>query len=242
MKSIGKYSLFLLGMFYNRLKWKIYVQQWVDECVNIGVRSVFMITVVSIFMGAVTCLQISYNLFSPLIDKFYVGVFLRSMVIIELSPTVMALLFAGKVGSKIASQLGSMRITEQIDAIEIMGINSSSYLVLPKIIASISMYPLLVILSGFVAIFSGYLVARFVLPMAVADYVYGIRYLFNPYTIKFALYKAITFAFLVSSIAGYKGFYVLGGAVAVGKASTDAVTDSCIAILAADYVLTQLLL
>lgn len=242
MKSIGKYSLFLFAMFQNRLKGKIYVQQWIEECVDIGVRSVFIITVVSLFMGAVTCIQISYNLLSPLLGKFLVGFGVRNMVILELSPTVMAVIFAGKVGSNITSQLGSMRITEQIDAIEIMGVNASSYLVLPKIVASICMYPLLVILSGFLAIFSGYLVAKFVLPIAAEDYLYGVRHMFDPYTVKFALYKAVTFAFLVSSIAGYKGFYVSGGAVAVGKASTEAVTHSCIAILAADYVLTQLLL
>jgi phospholipid/cholesterol/gamma-HCH transport system permease protein len=138
--------------------------------------------------------------------------------------------------------LGSMRITEQIDALEVMGINPTTYLVLPKIVASICMYPLLVILSGFLAIFSGYLAAKYILSMAAEDYVYGIRYLFDPYTIRFAIYKALAFAFLVSSIAAYKGFYVFGGAVAVGQASTQAVTNSCIAILAADYVLTQLLL
>jgi phospholipid/cholesterol/gamma-HCH transport system permease protein len=242
MKSIGKFSLFLLAMFYNRLKWRIYLQKWTEECVDIGFRSIFIIAVVSLFMGAVTCIQISHNLFSPLAGKFLLGFGVRNMIILELSPTVMALIFAGKIGSNITSQLGSMRITEQIDAIEIMGINASTYLVLPKIIASICMYPLLVILSGCLAIFSGYLVAKFVLPISAEEYLYGIRYLFDPYTIKFAIYKSVTFAFLVSAIAGYKGFYVLGGAVAVGKASTEAVTNSCIAILAADYVLTQLLL
>ena len=135
-----------------------------------------------------------------------------------------------------------MRITEQIDALEVMGINPTTYLVLPKILASILMYPLLVILSGTLSIYSGYLAAKFVLPMAAEDYIYGIRLMFEPYTIQFAIYKSLAFAFLVSSIAAYKGFYVFGGAVAVGRASTEAVTNSCIAILAADYVLTQLLL
>lgn len=241
MKSIGKYSLFLFSMFQNWLKGKIYVQQWIEECVDIGVRSVFIITVVSILVGACTCIQINANMHSPLASKFLVGFAVRSMVIEELSPTVMALIFAGKVGSNITSQLGSMRITEQIDAIEIMGVNASSYLVLPKIVASLCMYPLLVILSGCLAIFGGYLAARFILPIAAEDYLYGVRYMFETYAVKVALYKAVTFAFLVSSIASYKGFYVSGGAVAVGKASTEAVNNSCIAILAADYVLTQLL-
>lgn len=242
MQSIGKFCLFLLSMFSNRVKWKIYFQQWIEECIDIGVRSIIIVSIVSIFIGAVTCIQISYNLQSPLAGKFLVGFGVRNMVILELAPTVMAIIFAGKVGSNIASQLGSMRITEQIDALEVMGINPTTYLVLPKIVASICMYPLLVILSGSLSIFSGYLVAKFILPIAAEDYIYGIRYMFDPYTIWFAIFKSLAFAFLVTSIAAYKGFYVFGGAVAVGQASTQAVTNSCIAILAADYMLTQLLL
>ena len=242
MKSLGKYCLFLCSMFSNRVAWKTYFQQTIDECINIGICSITIVSIVSIFIGAVTCIQISYNLKSPFAQDFLVGFGVRNMVILELAPTVMAIIFAGKVGSNIASQLGSMRITEQIDALEVMGINPTTYLVLPKIIASIFMYPLLVILSGSLAIYSGYLAAKFVLTMAAEDYIYGIRFMFEPYTIQFAIYKSIAFAFLVSSIASYKGFYVFRGAVAVGQASTEAVTNSCIAILAADYVLTQLLL
>ena len=242
MKGVGKYSLFLRSMFSNRVKWKTYLKQTLGECIDIGIRSIMIVSIVSIFIGAVTCIQISYNLQSPLAQDFLIGLGVRNMVILELSPTVMAIIFAGKVGSNIASQLGSMRITEQIDALEVMGINPTTYLVLPKIIASVFMYPLLVILSGSLAIYSGYLTAKFILPMAPEDYIYGIRYMFDPYTIEFAIYKSLAFAFLVSSIASYKGFYVFGGAVAVGQASTQAVTNSCIAILAADYVLTQLLL
>jgi phospholipid/cholesterol/gamma-HCH transport system permease protein len=166
------------------------------------------------------------------------------MVILELSPTVISIIFAGKIGSNIAGQLGSMRITEQIAALEVMGINSTAYLALPKIIASTFMFPLLIVLSGALSLYSGYLAARFVLGMAVEQYTYGLQFLFDPYTIRFAIYKSLAFAFLISSIASYKGFYVssAGGAAAVGKASTEAVTNSCIAILAADYVLTELLL
>ena len=242
MKGIGRYCIFLRSMFSNRIAWKIYFQQIVDECIDVGIGSIIIVSIVSVFMGAVTCIQISYNLESPLAQDFLVGFGVRNMVILELSPTIMAIIFAGKVGSNIASQLGSMRITEQIDALEVMGINPTTYLVLPKIIASVIMYPLLVILSGFLAIYSGYLAAKFVLAMASAEYVHGLRFLFEPYTIQFAIYKSLVFAFLVSSIACYKGFFVFGGAVAVGQASTQAVTNSCIAILVADYILTQLLL
>jgi phospholipid/cholesterol/gamma-HCH transport system permease protein len=229
-------------MFMNRVSLKTYVQQTLEECIDIGIKSIVIITIVSVFMGAVTGIQIHHNLQSPFAQDFLVGYGVRNMVLLELAPTVMAIIFAGKVGSNIASQIGSMRISEQIDALEIMGINPTTYLVLPKVVASIFTYPLLVILSGFLSIYSGYLATTLILSIAPDDYIYGLRFMFDPFLVRFALYKAVAFAFLVSSIASYKGYYVFGGAVAVGQASTNAVTNSCIAILGADYVLTQLLL
>lgn len=244
IKSVGKYCLFLRANTSNMLNWKVYLHRTLDECVEIGINSLTIVTIVSIFIGAVSCIQISYNLVSPLAPRYLIGYGVRNMVILELSPTIMSIIFAGKIGSNIAGQLGSMKITEQISALEVMGVNATSYLVLPKILASIMMYPLLVILSGTIALYSGYLAAKYVVSISAEQYTYGLKYMFDPYTIKFALYKSLAFAFLVSSISAYKGFYVLsaGGAMAVGKASTEAVTNSCIAILAADYVLTQLLL
>ena len=154
----------------------------------------------------------------------------------------MAIVFAGRVGSSIAGQLGSMRISEQIDALEILGMNTTSYLVLPKVIASIITYPFLVIISASLAIYGGYIVAVYVVSVAPKDYIYGLIHAFDPYSVYFALCKSVVYAFLVTSISAYRGFYISGGAVAVGKASTRAVTDSCIAILLADYILSQLLL
>jgi phospholipid/cholesterol/gamma-HCH transport system permease protein len=242
MTGIGKYIIFLRSMFMNRVSFKTYLSQTLDECIAIGVNSVVIITIVSIFMGAVAGIQITYNLKSPFAENFLVGYGVRNMVLLELAPTVMAIIFAGKVGSNIASQIGSMRISEQIDALEIMGINPTTYLVLPKIIASLFTYPLLVILAEFVAIYSGYLATTLILAIPPEAYIDGLQFMFDPFTVYFSLYKAITFAFLVSSIASYKGYYVFGGAFAVGQASTEAVTNSCIAILGEDYVLTQLLL
>lgn len=198
--------------------------------------------IVSTFIGAVTTLQLRYNIDSPFSPDFLIGFGIRNMVVLELAPTMMAIIFAGRVGSSIASQLGSMRISEQIDALEIMGVNAATYLVLPKILASILMYPLLVIITSFLAIYSGYLAASWILSIAPADYIYGLQFMFESYIVRLAFCKSLVFAFLTTSIASYKGFYVLGGAVAVGQASTNAVTNSCIAILGADYVLTQLLL
>jgi len=157
MKSIGKYFIFLGSLFVNRESFRTYVNLIIDESVLLGVSSIFIVAIVSTFMGAVTAVQTAYNLVSPLIQDYIIGTLVRDMTVQELAPTVISLVFAGKVGSSISSGLGTMRITEQIDALEVMGINSASYLVLPKIIASIIMYPLLVILAMFLSIYGGYI-------------------------------------------------------------------------------------
>ena len=244
IKSIGQYFMFLGSMFKHRVGFKTYFQRIMTECIDVGIHSLTIVSIVSIFIGAVSCIQISYNLVSPFVPRYIIGYGVRNMIILELSPTIISIILAGKVGSNIAGQLASMRITEQISALEVMGINPSTYLVLPKILACVLMYPLLVILSGTLALYSGYLAARFILNMDVSQYVYGIQFMFDPYAVQFAIYKTFAFSFLISSIAAYKGFFVFGagGAVAIGKASTEAVTNSCSAVLAADYILTQLLL
>jgi phospholipid/cholesterol/gamma-HCH transport system permease protein len=229
-------------MFVNREGMRTYVRQTLEECVAVGINSIVLVAVVSIFTGAVASIQIYHTLASPLLGDFLVGYGVREMTILETAPTVMAIVFAGRVGSSIASQLGSMRISEQIDALEILGINTTSYLVLPKILASMLTYPLLVIVSAFLAVYSGCIAAEFVVSVAPEDYIRGLRYMFDPASLYFAICKSLVYAFLLSSISAYRGFYITGGAVAVGQASTRAVTDSCIAILLADYVLTQLLL
>lgn len=242
MKSIGKYFMFLGSLFVNRESFRTYLKLIIDESVLLGVDSILIVVIVSTFMGAVTAVQTAYNLVSPLIQDYIIGTLVRDMTVQELAPTVIAIVFAGKVGSSISSGLGTMRITEQIDALEVMGINSSSYLVLPKIIAAVIMYPLLVILAMFLSIYGGYLAGTLTGIITEQEYIYGIRADFNPYTIKFAMIKSVVFAFLISSISAYKGFYTKGGALEVGISSTSAVTNSCIAILLADYLLAQLLL
>lgn len=197
---------------------------------------------VSTFMGAVTTIQTAANLISPFVPRFVIAQVVREMTVLELAPTIMAIIYAGKVGSSMSGGLGTMRITEQIDALEVMGINSSSYLVLPKIIASIMMYPLLVIVSAVCAIIGGYIVGNLTGSLTSTEYIYGIRYGFNQYFITFALIKSFVFAFLISSISSYKGYYTQGGALEVGIASTSAVTTSIMAVLLADYFLAYLLL
>jgi len=193
-------------------------------------------------MGAVSTVQTAYNLVSPLIPDRVIGLVVRDLTILELAPTITAIIFAGKVGSSIAGNLGTMRITEQIDALEVMGINSVSYLVLPKIVATLIMYPFLVILAGALAIGGGYLAAELADALPVAEYYQGLKMNFNEFSVTFALIKSLVFGFLVSSIAAYMGYYTKGGALEVGQSSTRAVTVSCIAILLSDFILAQLLL
>jgi phospholipid/cholesterol/gamma-HCH transport system permease protein len=242
LKEIGKYFMFLGNLFVNRESFKTHYKLVMDECLLIGVDSILLFVLVSTFIGAVSTVQTAFNLVAPYIPKYVISQVVREMTVLELAPTVMAIVYAGKVGSSMSGNLGTMRITEQIDALEVMGINSINYLVLPKIVASLLMYPMLVIVSGVCALTGGYLVGVITGILAPTEYIYGIRYLFNEFTVTFALIKAITFGFLVASISSYKGYYTTGGALEVGISSTKAVTTSVIAILLADYVLAQLLL
>jgi len=242
MKGIGKYFIFLGQLFVKRERFKTYVKLVFDECVLIGIDSLVIVTIISTFIGAVTCIQTAYNLVSPLIPDYIISLVVRDMTLLELSPTITALVFAGKVGSNIAGELGTMRISEQIDALEVMGINSASFLALPKVVASLITYPMLVIIAAFLSLLGGYLAGTFTGVITPEEYVYGIRADFNAFNVTFALIKSLVFAFLVSSISSYKGYYTVGGALEVGQASTSAVTNSCIAILAADYLLAELLL
>jgi phospholipid/cholesterol/gamma-HCH transport system permease protein len=242
MKGFGKYMIFLGSLFVRRETFKTYYTLTLEECVQIGVKSILLFVLVSTFIGAVTTLQTGANLVSPFVPRFIISNVVREMTILELAPTIMAIIYAGKVGSSMSGGLGTMRITEQIDALEVMGINAASYLVLPKIVASILMYPLLVIVSGICALFGGYLVGTLTGLLTPTEYIYGIRYSFNEFFITFAMVKSFVFAFLIASISSFKGYYTQGGALEVGIASTEAVTTSIIALLLADYFLAYLML
>lgn len=240
--QLGKYFTFLRSLFSNREKFNVYANRVVDECILIGIDSIFIVVIVSSFIGAVTAVQTAYNLVSPLIPTYVIGLIVRDMTVLELAPTITCVVLSGKVGSNIAGGLGTMRITEQVDALEVMGINAASYLVLPKIVASVMVFPMLVILAGFLSIFGGYLSGTLTGVITPQEYIYGIRADFNQYNVTFALIKSVVFAFLISSISSFQGFYTRGGALEVGKSSTNAVTNSCIAVLLADFILAQLLL
>jgi len=242
IKEIGKYFMFLGNLFTNRETFKTYYKLVLEECISIGLGSLFLVALVSTFMGAVTTVQTAYNMVSDFIPNYVISQVVREMIVLELAPTIIAVIYAGKVGSSMAGGLGTMRITEQIDALEVMGINSISYLVLPKVIASIMMYPLLVIIAGVCGMLGGYLAGTLTGIITPTDYVYGLRSSYNEFTVIFALIKSVVFAFLVASISSYKGYYTQGGALEVGVSTTQAVTTSVIAVLIADYLLAQLLL
>jgi phospholipid/cholesterol/gamma-HCH transport system permease protein len=242
MKEFGQYVMFIHSLVVRRETFKTYYKLTLEECMQIGVKSISLIALVSFFMGAVTTVQTAYNMVSPLIPRFVISQVVREMTLLELAPTIIAVIYAGKVGSSMASGLGTMRITEQIDALEVMGINSASYLVLPKVVASLLMYPLLVIVAAVSSLVGGYLVGTITGVITGTDYVYGLRFTFNDYSITIALIKAFVFAFLISSISSFKGYFTHGGALEVGIASTAAVTTSVIAVLLSDYLLVQILL
>jgi len=239
---IGNYIQLLKKVFSRPEKIGIYRKRIMAEMWNLGYTSIIIVFIISIFIGAVICIQMALNLESPFIPKDLIGYATREIIVLEFSSTIVALILAGKVGSSIASEIGTMRITEQIDALEIMGVNSASYLILPKIISSIIFFPFLTILSMGVGIGGGYLVAAFTDIMELKDFMIGIRYALNDFYFVYALIKAAVYAFLITSIAGFYGYYAHGSSLEVGRASTNAVVTGCIAILASDLILTQLLL
>lgn len=221
---------------------KVYIKQISHELVNVGFNSVGIVVIISVFMGAVITLQTAYNLENPLIPVYLIGLGTRDSMILEFSSTVVGLVLAGKVGSNIASEIGTMRVTEQIDALEIMGINSASYLILPKVIAAVFFNPFLTIISIFVGIFGGWAAGTLTGAVSSASYIYGIQYAFVPFYVVYALIKTVVFAFIIVTISAYEGYYCSGGALEVGRASTRAVVYSSLVILLFNVILTQLLL
>jgi phospholipid/cholesterol/gamma-HCH transport system permease protein len=239
---LGTYLLMLKGMFTKPENWRMYWKEFMHQSVEIGVGALPIVVIISIFLGAVTTVQTAYQLVSPLVPLSTISQIVRDSMILELSPTVVSIVLAGVVGSKIASELGNMRISEQIDALEIMGINTKSYLIMPKILASLLVIPCLIVISAVLGIWGGRVAGSMSGILATDIFDLGLRKNLNIYNINFALYKSYTFAFIISSISAYYGYNVKGGALEIGRASTSAVVVSCILILVADYGLAALLL
>ena len=241
-ENIGKYILFLRRVVSRPEKGRLFFAQIIKEIYKLGVSSVGIVVIISVFMGAVISLQTAYNLVNPLLPDYLVGYTTRESMILEFSSTIVGLILAGKVGSNIASEIGSMRVTEQIDALEIMGINSASYLIFPKIIAAVFINPFLYVLSVFVGITGGLMASYMAGTVSVPDFIYGVQVDLIPYYITYSLIKTLVFAFIITSVPSFYGYYVSGGALEVGKASTKAVVNSSILILLANLILTQILL
>ena len=219
----------------------IYFHQLVLEIEKLGINSIGIVAIISVFMGGIITLQLTYNMVSPLMPSYIIGLGNRDTLILEFSSTVLSLMLAGKVGSNIASELGSMRVTEQIDSMEIMGVNSASYLILPKIIAVVFMSPLLFIISVTCGLFGGLITGPLSGVVTVATYVTGITTMFVPFYVSFSMIKTLVFGFLIATVPAYLGYFVQGGALEVGRASTKAVVNTSILILFFDLILTQLL-
>jgi phospholipid/cholesterol/gamma-HCH transport system permease protein len=240
--DIGRYLLMIKGMFSKPENWKMYWKEFIHQCSEIGIGSLGIVVIISVFMGAVSTVQTAYQLVSPLIPPSTIAQVVRDTVILEFAPTLICIVLAGVVGSKIASELGNMRISEQIDALEIMGINTKTYLVLPKVLAAMVVIPMLVVIAGVLGIWGGRLAASMGNIIPTSTYDKGLLDEFLPFNVFFSLSKAYTFAFILSSIPAYFGYYVKGGSLEIGRASTRAVVVSCIFILIADYLLAALLL
>jgi len=242
LSEVGRYLILMKQVFRKPEKQSIYRKQLLLEMDNLGLDSLGIVAIISIFMGAVVTIQMAFNVDSPLIPLYTIGFATRKSVILEFSPTIVSLILAGKVGSRIASEIGTMRVTEQIDALEIMGINPASFLILPKIIASVIIYPFLILISMFLAIAGGWLSGSLTGLVATNDYVYGLQFQFKMFDITYAIIKTIVFAFLTASVSGYYGYYTSGGALEVGRSSTKAVVNSSIMIILFNLILTQILL
>lgn len=242
LENIGRFLLLIKSMFTRPENAKMYWREFMHQAAEIGIGSLAIVVIISVFLGAVTTVQTAYQLISPLIPKATISQITRDTIILELSPTLVCIVLAGVVGSKISSELGNMRVSEQIDAIEIMGINTKNYLVFPKLAAALLVIPALIVISITLAIWGGRVAGSLSGILSTETFDVGLRQNLNLHNITFAMYKAYTFAFIISSVSAYFGYYVKGGSFEIGRASTTAVVVSCILILVADYVLASLLL
>ena len=242
LEHIGKYFLMLQQVFSRPQRARVFKEALLREIEELGLKSLGIIAFISFFIGGVIALQTALNLDSPFIPKSLIGFAAKRSIILEFAPTFGSIILAGKVGSYITSSIGSMRVTEQIDALEVMGINSLNYLVLPKIISTLFFYPFLIILGMFLGIFGGWVAGSLSGMFSSVDYIQGLHTDFNPFLVKYAIIKTLVFAFLIATIPSYHGYFVKGGSLEVGKASTKSVVWTTVLIVIANYFLTQMML
>lgn len=242
LEHIGKYFLMLGQVFKRPQKGKVFWEMLMREMEDLGLKSLGIIMFISFFIGGVVAIQTALSVDNPLIPKYLIGFATKRSMILEFGPTFTSIILAGKVGSYIASSIGTMRVTEQIDALEVMGVNSLNYLVFPKTIATLFFYPLLVLIAMFLGIAGGWAAGLITDLFYSVDYIDGIRLEFDPYYIKYALIKTVVFAFVIATVPAYHGYYVKGGSLEVGRASTAAVVWTSVTIITLNYFLTQMLL
>lgn len=239
--TLGKYLMLMGRVFARPERFRVYFKHYVNEMAQLGINSIGIVLLISFFIGAVICIQIKLNIESPWMPRFVVGYTTREILLLEFSSSIMCLILAGKVGSNIASEIGTMRVTQQIDALDIMGINSASYLILPKILGLMTMIPILVIFSIFAGVIGAFCTAWIAGITNATDLEFGFQYSFVEWYVWCSFIKSLFFAFIIASVSAYFGYTVEGGSIAVGKASTDSVVSSSVLILFSDLILTQLL-
>ena len=239
---IGRYFVLMKRVFSRPERWRVFLRQTIREMDSMGVSSIVIVLIISMFMGAVCAIQMAYNLQNPIIPRYLIGLGTRETMLLEFSSTIVALILAGKVGSNIASELGTMRVTEQVDALEMMGVNSASYLILPKITAFVLFIPILTIFSMATGMVGGYIASFSTKGLTPHDYVVGITSLFQPFYVTYSLIKSLVFAFIIASVSSYHGYYTNGGALDGGRSSTHAVVYSSIVVLLFNVILTKLML
>lgn len=239
---IGKYFLLMTKVFTKPDKPRLFFKQVMREMFKLGFTSIPIVAIISLFIGAVIALQMALNFDSPLLPKIYIGLATREVMLLEFSSTVIALILAGKVGSNIASEIGSMRITEQIDAMEIMGLNSANYLILPKVVALVIFNPFLAAMSNVIGMIGGALLVAITQVIRLADYINGIQFVFNEFYVYYGIIKMAVFSIIITTIPAFYGYYATGGSLGVGQSSTRSIVASSIFILVFDLILTQLLL
>ncbi len=238
---LGRYVLWLSQVFHKPERMSMYWKETLRQMNSIGIGSIIIIGVISVFIGAVTAVQFAYQMEGSIIPRYYVGYVVRDMTIIELAPTFSCMLLAGKVGSNLATELGGMRQKEHIDAMEIMGVNTASYLVQPKLLAALVVIPMLVCIGAFISIIGGYMAVVPTGTFSHGEYVQGLRSFFLPYNVRMMFVKAFVFAFILTSVSCYQGYFVKGGSIELGDASTRAVVYSNILILLSDYIIAMIM-
>lgn len=242
IRRLGSYLLLMIEVFRRPDKGRVFRKQLFYEFQSLGLESMGIVLFVSAFTGGIVALQTAYNIDNPLIPHYLVGFATRQAIILEFCPTIISLILAGKVGSQIASEIGTMRVTEQIDALKIMGVNPANYLILPKITASMFINPILIIFSIFMSLLGGYIACVVSGVVTTEDFIMGLHYDFDPFSITYALIKTVVFAFIIASVSGFYGYTTQGGSIDVGKSSTKAVVYSSMLIILFDLIITQLLL